>query len=268
MRNPDPLDPKRPRTRAPVEHNGTTNECEARRRNEPALNLGKTDNDDESVFRSRFVGALPSEWQDLATPLATHAWLVAERNAHVNLTRVTDPVAMARRHAVDSLAGVEEIRKLGKRRIVDLGTGAGWPGLALSLALPDHSFILMDGTRKKIDVVREIAATLQLGDRVDCRWARIEQIDRSELEDCVLVARAVGPIERILGWLPKLKRISIVLWKGPALEEELTNAASVMSKRRIRLIRRVSYRIPEDPAQRELAVLERTSSTKKHRHGQ
>ena len=117
-----------------------------------------------------------------------HKW-----NARINLTAVREPADMIGRHLLDSLA----VRPwLAGQRIVDIGTGAGFPGLPLALAEPDRTFVLLDSNGKKISFVRHATNTLGL-DNVHVVKARAEDYAPDERFDTV-IARALATVPRLV----------------------------------------------------------------------
>jgi len=89
-------------------------------------------------------------------------------------------------------------------RVVDLGSGAGLPGVVLALLRPDCTFELVDATRRRTDFLGEVTAALGLGN-ASVHWARAEQLAGSIAADAV-VARAVAPLDRLVAWAVPLLR--------------------------------------------------------------
>jgi 16S rRNA (guanine527-N7)-methyltransferase len=110
-----------------------------------------------------------------------------------NLTAITEPAAMITHHLLDSLA---IHRDLHGTRIVDVGTGAGFPGLPLALTNPQRQFTLVDASAKKIRFVAHAAQLLGLGN-VTPLQARAENL-RPETPFDTVVARAFAPLPRLL----------------------------------------------------------------------
>ena len=216
----------------------------------------------EVEFRDRFIAALGPWAPERADLLARHAWLVAEKNKVMNLTRVTEPEAMAVRHGLDSLAAVPILvgtEDAPVTRVLDLGTGAGWPGLAAAIALPGLQVTLLDGTRKKITFLEEVVKDLGLTDDVTCVWSRFEDYIREHRRGYDLVlARAVGPVSRLLEWTTNRWFGPLVLWKGPRFEDELDDAHALMTKRKIGVTMDMAYELPGDDIERRLAVIDFT----------
>jgi 16S rRNA (guanine527-N7)-methyltransferase len=214
----------------------------------------------EAEFIDRFQGAL-SDWDIPGLDgLTRHAWLVREKNRFMNLTRVTKPEEMAVRHALDSVVAaplLEGTIEYPITRVLDLGTGAGWPGLALAIACPHLSVTLLDARRKKIDFLGGVVADLGLEDRVDCVWSRFEDFIRPERKGYdVVLARAVGPVSRLLEWCTNRWFGPIMLWKGPALEEELREARPLMTKRKLGIALNLDYELPGDDTPYRLVMLD------------
>jgi len=111
----------------------------------------------------------------------------------VNLTAIRDPEEMITGHLVDSLVARP---LLAGRRILDVGTGAGFPGLPLAIAEPERSFELVDSNNKKIMFVQHVAALLGLGN-VTAIKARTEDYAPAERFDTV-IARAVAALPRLI----------------------------------------------------------------------
>ena len=114
-------------------------------------------------------------------------------NQKVNLTAIRDPNEMITGHLLDSLV----VRPLlNGCRILDVGTGAGFPGLPLAICEPERHFELVDGNNKKIRFVQHAVTTLAL-DNVKATWTRTEDFAPDERFDTV-IARAVGPLAKLV----------------------------------------------------------------------
>jgi 16S rRNA (guanine527-N7)-methyltransferase len=134
--------------------------------------------------------------------------LLLEANEHVNLTSDTNPDEFIKRHLLDSVCcyGWPEIEKA--KRIVDIGTGAGLPGIPLAILYPEKQFVLIDSLRKRIDFINEVIGELGLSS-ITALHLRAEDagVDKSLRENFDLcVSRALAPLPVLLEYgLPLVK---------------------------------------------------------------
>lgn len=150
---------------------------------------------------TRAAGLLGAGLASLGIPLSRvdqgrlvdYLKLLAKWNRYYNLTAVTEPVAMVVRHLLDSLAALPRV---AGPRVVDVGTGAGLPGVPLAVARPDWSFVLLDSNLKKTRFVTQVVAELGLGN-VRVVNDRTEAYQPTACFDTV-ITRAYAPLER---WL-------------------------------------------------------------------
>ena len=165
---------------------------------------------------------------------ALFAELVAEGSKQLNLTTVTEPVEMAIKHFVDSFTCLKMGVWPAAGRAVDVGTGAGFPGVALAILRPDMEWVLVDALRKRIDFLQ--AALLEVGLRgIRCVHSRAEQIGRDrEFRGYfdVAVARAVAPLPVLLEYCLPLVRVGggFLAMKGPDVREELMEGVNAAQK--------------------------------------
>ena len=157
--------------------------------------------------------------------LAYHA-LLMDWNSRMDLTAVTEEAEMIDRHYVDSLMALMVPGLIPARgSLIDVGTGAGFPGLPLALALPDMRVTLLDAQRKRLDFLQAVIDELKVTN-VTLIHSRAE--DGARRPDCrerfdVAVARAVAPTAVLAEYLLPYVKVGgkAVCWKGPALAEEL-----------------------------------------------
>lgn len=169
--------------------------------------------------------------EERADKLVRYASLLKEWNNKINLTAITDDEGIAVKHFLDSLT-VAATGKI-KGRVIDVGTGAGFPGLVLKTALPDISLTLLDSLNKRIKFLDAVVLDLGL-DGVETVHMRAEdggQSSRFREKYDTVVSRAVANMTLLSEWcLPFVKVGGYFLaLKGPAAEEELIAAKRTIS---------------------------------------
>ena len=157
--------------------------------------------------------------------------LLVEANARMNLTRVPDdPREAADRNYLDCIAPLAG----GFPRVaaaVDVGSGAGFPGIPLAIMLPDTRFTLVDALGKRVDFLREVIG--RLGLNAVALHLRAEDAARQDgLREGfdLAVARAVAPMNVLCEYLLPLVRVGgrMLALKGPGLDEELVRAENAL----------------------------------------
>jgi 16S rRNA (guanine527-N7)-methyltransferase len=148
-----------------------------------------------------------------------YAHLLREHNAHVNLTSIVSPQGVLTLHMLDSLTVAPHLGEA--RRIIDVGTGGGFPGIPLAVAFPERSFTLIDGTQKKIRFVAGSIAALDMRNATALA-ARAESYAGQRNFDVVL-ARAVGSLAELVRDAARLlaPRGRLLAMKGRLSDAEL-----------------------------------------------
>ena len=100
--------------------------------------------------------------------------LLIEWNEKINLTAITEPQEVAVKHFIDSVSAWDEKRFEGGKSIIDVGTGAGFPGIPLKIFQPQLKLVLLDSLNKRIKFLQTVVDELQL-DNVECIHARAEE---------------------------------------------------------------------------------------------
>ena len=148
-----------------------------------------------------------------------------ERNTSVNLTAITDPADIAHKHFLDSWTAFGARRWSGRERVIDVGSGAGFPGLALRIAKPELRVTLVESVGKKARFLVDVSGLLGFAD-VEVRNERAEALgrDRRDRYD-VATARAVGALAQVIEYLLPFIRVGgdALVWKG-RVEQELASA--------------------------------------------
>lgn len=185
-------------------------------------------------------------------------------NRRMNLTAIRDEREMVEKHLVDSAAG---LLALGPEEepLCDLGTGPGFPGLALKVLRPGLPLLLVDAVGKKLQFARYVVERLGLAD-VEILHRRAEELGRDPAyrgRFRFVTARALAALPVLLEYAIPLLQVGgeLVAYKGPGLESEIGEAGRAMEILGVRLERLVPVRLPGGAGERSLAVLKKVRET-------
>ena len=145
----------------------------------------------------------------------------------MNLTAISGEADVARLHMLDCAAVLPQVSFAGKR-VLDVGSGAGFPGLVLKLLCPDLSLTLLDSTQKRVQFQQEVCAALDLKD-VTCLHLRAEEAPPEMRESYdLVVSRAVARLSILSELCLPFVAVggSFLAMKGPAADEELLESPS------------------------------------------
>ena len=184
---------------------------------------------------------------------ARHLYLIAAANQYMNLTRIVSPREAAIKHVLDSVLPWRLFAGVG--HVLDAGSGPGYPGIPLALALPLTQFTLVESTQKKARFLESVVAALGLPN-VTVSALRAEDVLKKQFAD-VITARAVAPIDRALTLFgPSITAgARCLLYKGPDAESEIADAAADAKKRRIRMTVLERYDLPDSLGTRTIVEL-------------
>ena len=201
---------------------------------------------------------LPEERIDT---LCTFAQRVIEQNEVMNLTAITEPKAVAKLHLADSLT-VLKCADLAGKSLIDVGCGAGFPGVPLAIACPEARVTLLDSLGKRMNWLEEILP--RLGVRAQCVTARAEEAaaERRESYDYA-VSRAVARLNILLELTAPYVKVggAVLAMKGSAAREELAECTSAIKKLGLQLESVKEFSI--DGASHAVIVLRKIAPTPK-----
>ncbi|KGQ22440.1 16S rRNA (guanine(527)-N(7))-methyltransferase RsmG [Thermus filiformis] len=199
--------------------------------------------------------------------------LLKEANRRLNLTALEEEKEVVVKHFLDALTLVPTGLFEGEEATLDLGTGAGFPGLPLKILRPRLPLTLLEATRKKLDFTREVAEALGLipphGGPQDAGmrflWGRAEELAHTREREAYdrVVARAVAPMPVLLELaLPFLRPGGVfVAQKGPRVEEELAASRKALEVLGGRLLQVHALTLPFSGEERRLVLVEKTAPT-------
>lgn len=187
--------------------------------------------------RYTYLGELCKDFYALdkvaAERLEKYSNLLIEWNNKMNLTAITDPDEIIIKHFYDCLLFLKYVDIPQNASVIDVGTGAGFPGMVLKIARPDIKLTLLDGLNKRLTFLQEVSK--ELGLEVETLHSRAEDGGRKpeyrEKYD-IATARAVARLNVLSEYcLPYVKQGgSFVAMKGPAAPEEMEGSASAIKK--------------------------------------
>lgn len=172
---------------------------------------------------------------------------VVEQNKVMNLTAITDPVQVAKLHLLDSLT-VLTLQDLAGKKVIDVGCGAGFPGVPLKIACPQMELTLLDSLGKRMNWLEQVLPTL--GVEAQCVTARAEEavVSRREQYDFA-TSRAVARLNILLELTAPYVKVggAVLAMKGTAALEELEEAKNAISRLGLKLERVADFPV-EDTA--------------------
>ena len=186
---------------------------------------------------------------------------VVEQNKVMNLTAITEPTAVAKLHLLDSLS-LLTLENLAGKKVIDVGCGAGFPGVPVKIACPEMKLTLLDSLGKRMNWLETVLPTL--GVDAECVTARAEEAVQSRRESYdYATSRAVARLNILLELTAPYVKVGgkVLAMKGTAAQEELAEAKNAISKLGLQVERVAEF--PVDGTAHTVIVLKKTAPTPK-----
>jgi len=199
---------------------------------------------------------LPQQRQE---QLCAFGAAVVEQNKVMNLTAITEPEAVAKLHLLDSLSLLSLMDLQGKK-VIDVGCGAGFPGVPLKIACPEMKLTLLDSLGKRMTWLETILPWL--GVDAECVTARAEEAVASRREQYdVATSRAVARLNILLELTAPYVKVGgyVLAMKGTAAQQELAEAKNAISKLGLKLEQVAEF--PVDDTAHTVIVLRKVAPT-------
>lgn len=183
------------------------------------------------MTREILLSAMPSLDEEQASEFIKYYKFLVEWNTKVNLTRITEPIEVAQKHFADSVVTAELIPQ--GSWLIDVGTGAGFPGIPLKIVRPDVELVMVDSLGKRVKFLNEVLSAL--GISAETFHARAEDAARDprlrERFDFAL-SRAVAPMNVLLELTVPFVKVggSSLMYKGANYEDELASSSNALKQ--------------------------------------
>lgn len=188
--------------------------------------------------------------------------ILLEWNQKINLTTITKPEDIIIKHFIDSLTVLKYIKN-EKINIIDIGTGAGFPGIPIKIANDLNNITLLDSLNKRIVFLQNVINELKLKDivAVHSRAEEYIKLEKREIYD-IAVSRAVANMSTLLEYLLPYVKINgiCICMKGPNIEEELENSKKALSILGGKIVNIDNFELP-DGSKRNIIIVKKIKNT-------
>ena len=187
----------------------------------------------ETMPRELLLETIEGLTDEQADRFIAYYYMLIERNRVMNLTRITSPIEVARKHFADSLLGASLIPP--DARVIDVGTGAGFPGIPLKIVRPDIELVMVDSLGKRVNFLNEVCSSIGIEARaVHARAEDAARDDALRAHFDIALSRAVAPMNLLLELTVPFLKVGgrSLMYKGAGAAEEIAacaNAARVLS---------------------------------------
>ncbi len=193
--------------------------------------------------------------------------MLVEWNEKMNLTSITDPEGIAVKHFLDSVAPIFSFDIPENSKVIDVGTGAGFPGIPIKIIREDLEFTYLDSLNKRINFLKEVSQNLGF-EKAEFIHARAEEAGQNKLyreRFDLAVSRAVAPL-KILGEyaIPLLKvGGTFAAFKAFDIDEELNDAKAMIGSLGGKIKEVKEVKIPKSDLVRKIVLIEKIKETPK-----
>ncbi len=198
---------------------------------------------------------------------AKYSELLAEWNGKMNLTAVTDPEGISIKHFLDSTAPIFSFEISQNARVIDVGTGAGFPGIPIKILREDLDFTYLDSLNKRINFLKEVSNQLSF-ENAEFVHMRAEEAGQNKLyrdKFDYAVSRAVAPLKILSEYAIPLLKIggTFAAFKAFDIEEELNEAKAMIGSLGGKITDIKEVAIPNSDLVRKIVLIQKIKETPK-----
>mgnify|MGYP000717323166 CR=1 FL=1 len=193
--------------------------------------------------------------------------ILVEWNEKMNLTAITEYDEVMKKHFVDSISLCKAYDVTQNKTVIDVGTGAGFPGLALKIAFPDLQVTLLDSLNKRINFLNEVCNLCNLSNVITIH-GRAEEISRKEEyreKFDYVVSRAVANMSTLLEYCTPFLKVGgqFISYKSGKVEEELSSAQNAMKILGCKLNISIDFQLPNTNMDRKFVIYDKINKCAK-----
>ena len=191
--------------------------------------------------------------------------MLIEWNEKINLTAITDPEEIILKHFIDSLTIANKIKE--NSSIIDIGTGAGFPGIPLKIYNNTYKILLVDSLQKRVNFLNEVIEEIKLKD-IEAIHGRAEELgNKKEYRENFdyATSRAVANLSTLVEYLMPFVKIDgeCICMKGSNIEEELENAKDAINLLGGKIVKKESFDLANTDNKRTIIEIKKEKNTPK-----
>ena len=192
--------------------------------------------------------------------------LLIEWNKKINITTITDDVEIDTKHFLDSLTPLSTGLFYGSKKVIDVGTGGGFPGVPLKIYNSELEVTLLDSLNKRIKFLEEVIEKLKLAKNIEAIHGRAEEFSRTveyrEAYD-ICVSRAVASLDTLSEYCLPFVKVGghFISMKGPDVEEEIKLSKNAIKTLGGNVVKTEKIKIPLSDIEHSLIIIEKIKQT-------